>query len=486
MEKQESTASACALRIRFDRGTLLVDGCPLKADGSFSDRCHALEDDTAQAALAMLGEGFSFDRRVNAHRSLALEYRPLLMRLHRASHPYLDQARAYQTLSLQHRARLEPFEHQREALDAWNATGGQGVVVLPTGSGKTFLAELAIAKIARSTLVLTPTIDLMSQWYDTLCAAFDQPIGLLGGGSHDPQALTISTYDSAYIHIENLGNRFGLLIFDEVHHLPSSSYALAAECAIAPYRLGLTATPERSDDAHQRYPKLVGPIVYQKAIKALAGTHLSDYDVLHVEVELSPEERRLYDEERALYLDFLRKNGIRMSSGGGWQDFVRSSSRSTQGRRALRAYQQQRRIALGCVNKLDYLAMLLRRHRQDRVIVFTNDNATAYAISRRFLIPTITHQTPVRERKTLLERFNDGSYPCLVTSKVLNEGVNVPAANVGIVLSGSGSVREHVQRLGRILRRVENKHALLYEIVARATHEEFVSERRREHEAYRP
>ena len=99
-------------------------------------------------------------------------------------------------------------------------------------------------------------------------------------------------------------------------------------------------------------------------------------------------------------------------------------------------------------------------------------------------MPAITHQTKVKERHELLQAFNDGTFPFLVTSKVLNEGVDIPAANVGIVLSGSGSVREHVQRLGRILRRAENKRAVLYEVVAEDTAEEFTSTRRRKHSAY--
>ncbi|MEO7092419.1 MAG: helicase-related protein, partial [Polyangiales bacterium] len=68
---------------------------------------------------------------------------------------------------------------------------------------------------------------------------------------------------------------------------------------------------------------------------------------------------------------------------------------------------------------------------------------------------------------------------------VLNEGVDVPDANVAIVLSGSGSVREHVQRLGRVLRKKGDKRAILYELVTEGTGETFTSERRREHVAYR-
>src|SRR6185369_2888908 len=109
----------------------------------------------------------------------------------------------------------------------------------------------------------------------------------------------------------------------------------------------------------------------------------------------------------------------------------------------------------------------------------------AYEISRRFLVPAITHQTKVKERSRILAGLAEGSYGAVVTSRVLNEGVDVPEANVAVVLSGSGSVREHVQRLGRILRKKDGKRATLYELVTQATGETFTSERRREHSAYR-
>jgi superfamily II DNA or RNA helicase len=126
----------------------------------------------------------------------------------------------------------------------------------------------------------------------------------------------------------------------------------------------------------------------------------------------------------------------------------------------------------------------LDRHCGDRVLIFTYDNATVYQIARRFLVPAITHQTKTRERQQILQRFHAGAYPVVVTSQVLNEGVDVPAANVGIILSGTGSVREHVQRLGRLLRKQGEKQALLYEVVSRGTAEEFTSDRRRQHHAY--
>ncbi|MEB3232514.1 MAG: helicase-related protein, partial [Leptolyngbyaceae bacterium] len=111
---------------------------------------------------------------------------------------------------------------------------------------------------------------------------------------------------------------------------------------------------------------------------------------------------------------------------------------------------------------------------------FTNDNATVYRISQDFLIPAITHQTPVKERHAILQSFREGEYRTLVASHVLNEGVDVPAATIAVLLSGSGSTREYIQRLGRVLRRGNgNKQAILYEVVAEETTEEGVSKRRR-------
>ena len=102
-----------------------------------------------------------------------------------------------------------------------------------------------------------------------------------------------------------------------------------------------------------------------------------------------------------------------------------------------------------------------------------------YRISREFLIPAITHQTPIKERHSLLQAFREGRYRILVTSRVLNEGVEVPEASVAVVLSGTATEREHTQRLGCILRKVEGKRATLYEVVTEGTSEERVSKQRK-------
>jgi superfamily II DNA or RNA helicase len=454
-----------ALQLAFDGGTVVVTGAPPEQ-------------------LAGL-PGCRFDARSGTFRAEGRAYRPLVEYLRAQRIPYRDGARAFQPTPWPLKAAREPFPHQTEALEAWSQGGSRGVVVLPTGTGKTYLAVLAIQRTARPALVVTPTIDLLNQWYAELVLAFGEPVGLLGGGYFDLQPLTVTTYDSAYIHLEKWGNRYGLLVFDECHHLPGPTYLQAAVGSIAPFRLGLTATPERADGQEALLPELIGPLVYRREIKELArDDYLAPYQAVRVYVDLSDEEAERYRVAREQYRLFVQERGISMGSPQGWQRFIQETSRSPEGRAAFLAFREQKRIAVAAPAKLQMLERLLERHVADRVLVFTADNATVYQIARRFLVPAITHQTKTRERQQILQRFHSGEYTVLVTSQVLNEGVDVPAANVGIILSGSGSVREHVQRLGRLLRKHGDKQALLYEVVARGTAEEFTSERRRQHHAY--
>ncbi|HKO90683.1 MAG TPA: DEAD/DEAH box helicase family protein [Polyangiaceae bacterium] len=427
----------------------------------------------------------AWDPRSACFRAPASRYAPLVLALRALGVEYEDQARAYRELDFGLRVQRVARPFQSEALAALRQAQGRGLVVLPTGAGKSHLAVMAIDHWRRSTLVVAPTLALVQQWYDLLRASFGVEVGVVGGGEYSVHALTVTTYDSAYLHMENLGGRFGFVVFDECHHLPAEAYALAARQCLAPFRLGLTATLERADGREALLAELVGPVVYRKEIVELSGEYLSDYETEQITISLSPAERSEYEAERGVYLAFLRSQGIRMNGPQGWLDFVRRSSRGAAGRRAMAAYRRQRELAVAAPAKLDYLELLIESHGSDLMLVFTQDNATAYEISRRFLVPVITHQTKVSERSEILERFAARKYGVVVTSKVLNEGVDVPEANVAVVISGSASVREHVQRLGRILRRREGKRARLYELVSKGTAETFTSERRRDHDAYR-
>lgn len=444
--------------LRFDRGTLLLEG--------FS----RLPEELTQY--------FRYDARINAYRAPAYRYYDILPLVR--SMLTENNAPRYNHLKLKPMIEVELFKHQEEAIKIWQRAKGRGVIVLPTGAGKSLVGVLALAWAGRSSLIVVPTLDLMYQWYALLKAAFpDLDIGLLGGGYHEIRSLTVATYDSAAIHIDRYGNRFGLLLFDEVHHLPSEFYRTIAEFSLAPYRLGLTATPERTDQRHELLDDLIGPILYHKEAAELAGDVLAPFRISRIYVELSEAERESYDKALATRNQFLTDHNIYLSDLTGWSRFVMLSARSPEGRQAMRAHREARQLAQAAPAKLRTLELLLAEHHHEKTIIFTEDNATVYQVSQQFLIPAITHQTKVKERQEIITAFKEGRYRKLVTSKVLNEGVDVPDAAIGIILSGSSVKREFVQRLGRILRRVEGKSAILYEVIARHTKEERTSERRR-------
>lgn len=424
----------------------------------------------------------TWDDRIERFRIPALHYRHVITALRAAGTELEDQAKEFREVELIPSLEMEPYPHQQEALSAWVKAGRMGLVVLPTAAGKTYLAQLAMQSTQRSTLIMVPTLDLMHQWYAHLVAAFpDVEVGLLGGGSRDRTPILVSTYDSAAIHAETLGNQYALLVFDECHHLPSDFNRVIAEYAIAPYRLGLTATPERTDGKHEDLKTLIGAEVYRRTAEELSGTALAKHKAVQIKVRLSQKERDRYDELIQVRNDFLRDSNIFLGTVQGWQRFVQASARSKAGRRAMLAHREARAIAFGTEGKLRVLADLLANHYPERTLIFTDDNATVYRISQEFLIPAITHQTGVKERHEILTRFKQGDYRTLVASRVLNEGVDVPDASVAIVLSGTGSTREYIQRLGRVLRKGKDpgKLALLYEVVAEDTSEENVSRRRR-------
>ena len=437
------------------------------------------------AELAPPGDFWEWDGRSRSYRAPAFHYADAILGLRAESISIVDHARGYAEIDLTLRVDRQPRPYQSEAIDAFRASRYRGLVVLPTGAGKTYVAVMAMASRCRSTLVIAPTLNLVHQWYDVLRRSFGREIGIIGGGDYRLEDITVTTYDSAYLHMDRLGHRFGMLIFDECHHLPSESFSLIAKMSTAPFRLGLTATPERSDGREALLESLVGPVCYRRDIIELAGEYLADYEVETIRVQLSEAERLAYDEARSVYLAYLRSTGIKMNSPAAWQQFVMRASRNEAGQQAMENYRLQRALALAAPAKLDAVEMLLEQHAQDQSIIFTQDNASAYEISRRFLIPVITHHSKVSERAQILDGLAENRYTAVVTSKVLNEGVDVPSANVAIVVSGSGSVREHVQRLGRILRPQPGKRAKLYELVTENTTEQSTSKRRRDHSAYR-
>jgi superfamily II DNA or RNA helicase len=372
---------------------------------------------------------------------------------------------------------LRPY--QEEAHHAWVTAGRRGLVVLPTGSGKTRLAIAAIARARVPAICLVPTRVLLEQWRKVLNDVYQGEIGCFGDGERRLASVTVSTYESAWRHMDWLGNRFSLVVVDEAHHFGTGVRDEALEMCGAPLRLGLTATPPEAAAASARLAALLGPIVFQLSIDDLAGEYLASYRIVTVEVELDLEERVSYEEWIAVFRT-VHARFTRLHSGASWEDFVREASSSDQGRRALAAWRSARRLLAFCRGKQARLRALLHEHAGARVLVFTGDNEAAYAVAREHLMMPLTCDIGRGERDAALAAFRAGKLRALVSSQVLNEGLDVPDADVAVIVAGRLGRREHLQRIGRLLRPAPGKRAVVYELVVRGTVEVRQTARKRE------
>ncbi len=377
---------------------------------------------------------------------------------------------------------VKPRPYQEEALARWREMGNAGVVILPTGAGKTMVAAMAIHALGLWTLAVVPTLDLLQQWRVALTSALGldaDNVGIFGGGEKEIRPLTIITYDSAALYLHEL-KRFGLLVWDECHHLPAPTYRSIAEGAFTPFRLGLSATPERSDMLHLDLDQLIGPEVYRRSPAELTeGRYLAQYKELRVPIELSPADEARYTEQRAIYQTFLRRRRIILRTPEDFQHkLIYLSARDPEARQALLAWREARHIAMNAPAKYQEIERLLQQHAADQVILFSEYNTVVGEISRRFCLPSITYRTPAEERRAILERFRTGQYTKLVSGRVLNEGVDIPDCRVAIIVSGNSTKREYIQRLGRVLRPKAGQ-AFLYELVTGGTTEEQVAKRRK-------
>jgi superfamily II DNA or RNA helicase len=443
------------VRLLFDRGTVLLRDPPAGLDGG-------------QVPGAL------WDPRVRAFRAPAYRHRELAARLVRLGVRFSDETRTTgQPVEGWSSPELRPY--QETALKMWTLSQQRGVIVLPTGSGKTRVAIAAMARSQRRTLIMVPTRVLVDQWRSSLAKWWPGAIGCYGNGARELGPITVATFESAFRHMAELGNRFELLVVDEIHHFGHGMRDEALEMCLAPARLGLSATPGRLE----RVSELVGPVVYELGIEDLAGSALAELDRVVLHVELEPEERAIYERLVSLYKPQQRLFWA-SNPRATWSDFVRAASRSQDGRRALAAWREAHRLVAYPAQKQAALTELLARHRDARILIFTADVATACAVSRQHLIMPLTASIVRREREAALDAFRQGRLTTLVSARVLNEGVDVPDAEVGIILGGTLGAREHVQRIGRLLRPAPGKRATSYELVVRQTAEAITASRRRQ------
>lgn len=373
--------------------------------------------------------------------------------------------------------KLRPY--QEEALNKWDENGGRGIIALPTGSGKTLIAIAALVQKSVRTLIVAYTKEQLLQWQNFLLKHTTIPsnmIGLFYSSEKRLAPITITTYQSGFRNINVLSPYFKMIVVDEVHHLPADKFKHIALHSLATLRMGLSATPIREDGKHEELFPLLGGIVYHKAPSELVEQgYLAPYSIVTVKVKMGSDERLAYEALRKKYRALVGDKEFKEVL----EEAYKGSAKAIE---ALKVHSEMRMLLAKSrtkINKAIELA-LEERERGHKVIVFTQYVDQAKEIAERLGCLLLIGDTSESERKRVLESFKSSPAGILVVTTVGDEGIDIPDANVGIIVSGTGSRRQFIQRLGRLLRpKSGGTTAVLYEIVLERTPEEFQAKRRK-------
>lgn len=454
-------------RLSFDQGTLVMDGWDAKS----------LEQHFPNVPWV-------FDTRVNCFRTDALWYSEIELTLRSLALPTENLVKRWQAVAWS-RNQLPPLRaEQQRAVECFMGAARRGIVVMPTGTGKTMVALEIARQLKTACLFVAPVRDLMYQWHRRLMDQLNYDAGVIGDSLFDVRAVSVTTYDSATIHAGHLGNRFGLIVFDECHHLPGRYYRDAALMSAAPLRLGLTATLQRSDGRHTDLSTLIGPVVYELPLQEAAGQSLARYQVIRIPVKLSAQEQARYDALSRTIRKYVYERR-QTDKDFSWSKMCQETNSDALARAVLKAFHQKQAIENRAEEKLRVLEDLFRLHVGEPILVFVGSNSMARQVSLRFLVPCLLSHCGKKERHEILSGFESGRYPVIVANQILDEGVDLPEAKVAIVIGGSSSTRQAKQRLGRILRKSTFGSARLYEVVLDETNENRRSRARRRSDAFR-
>lgn len=371
---------------------------------------------------------------------------------------------------------LDLYLWQAEAMEAWQANGRCGIVEAVTAAGKTRLGLCAIAQAVDEgshAAVLVPGIELMHQWHRQLEQLLAVPVGLMGDGNKGSLAeykVIVATTASARANWLDLpAGASGLLVADEVHRFAANVNRLGLEDGFEE-RLGLSATYERQDGLHEEillpyFDEVVFTLGYERATRE--GV-IAEVRVAMIGVDLSSEEQEEYEELSAVVSKMTgRLINVFGVPASPYATFIAQVNHMEKhgtrdegmaAKRYLKAVGERRRLLAETPSKLDAIGLLAGAiEAADRTIVFTTTTNSADTIAAEmddygFRAGSHHSKVPKEERKRRLEAFASGELDAIAAARTLNEGIDVPDADLGIIFGGSRQRMEMVQRLGRVLR----------------------------------
>ncbi len=365
---------------------------------------------------------------------------------------------------------------QVAALKAWNDNKRKGLVEAVTGTGKTRLAVAAIAEefeLGGKVAVIVPTVELQRQWFEELESHFrDFQIGLLGNGHQD--LLTSCDVLVAIVHSASrydLGlqdHELGLLIADECHRYGAETFSRALEDGFRS-RLGLTATRERPDGAHRELEVYFGAVVYSLGYEeAIRHKYIAGVKVAQIPVNLNSSEREEFDEFSKVILETQIELSERIRvSPTSYQRFIEEVTRlAAEGdmpgnkvaRRYLALISKRKALLANTPEKLKVVKHLAASvNSANGALFFTETIGGAEAIAaelRRAGVSSTTIHSGLdpHQRHQAFVDFSAGRIKALAAARVLDEGVDVPEADLAVIISASKTRRQMIQRMGRVLR----------------------------------
>lgn len=370
------------------------------------------------------------------------------------------------------------YPWQQEALKAWHSNARRGVVEAVTGSGKTRVGIAAAFEAVRQgikVLILVPTAELQRQWLVSLRR--DLPAarrGALGDGrsdSLDDVDILVAVVHSASNRETLRFHKAGLIIADECHRYAAPMFTGALQEGYA-WRLGLTATFERADGEHETLlaPYFGGVIYNLWYDRALKDQVIAPFDIALVGVDLTPVEQTDYDEFSAVMVHAARNletyAGIPRRP---FPQFIAAvaalaasdslSREATIARKYMRAMSS--RLNLLAEAKTKYLALAALKETVDGsngTLVFTQTQDSARRAQELYTSLGSTASAVFSgmakdDRRQGLEDFRTGASQVLTAPRLLDEGIDVPEADLGVIVAANRSQRQMVQRLGRVIRK---------------------------------
>lgn len=358
----------------------------------------------------------------------------------------------------------DKYHWQEKALQSFKKNSYKGICIAPTGAGKTMFAIKCIIEIDCPTLIIVPTVVLLNQWVKEL-EILNQNVGQYYGEKKDIKNITVAVINSA-ITLDHPEQIFKFAIFDETHHYAATESRKLVEIDFL-YKLGITATLQRQDQQETFLEHNIGPIIYSLSeSRAQRDNLINEFTLINVAINLEEDEQEQYNE-----LDqYIRANFDYKKT------FLQHNYKYKQ------AVQARKNIINIAKQKIIECSKIVQQNQDKKIIIFNQLNEMSDKICNEINLTNcfvIYSGIKKKDLKNMLENFSNWPSGVLVSTKMFDEGLNIPSINIAIIVAGDSTARQIKQRVGRCLRK-KSEESTIFQIYAANTVDEKYCKKRTE------